>query len=137
MSVSYKRQLTPNFNLSEFIVTSYPFSNLPIESQIRNIEFVAYKLQYIRDHIQLPIYIDSGFRTAQVNAACGGSPSSLHLSGLAVDIRVDNIGYKLMPKFLKFVLDTSPYEIHFNSSRIMHISWHPNSVQINSESFNF
>lgn len=116
-------QLTRNFHLREFTATSTGLPNVPNNSHKDNIKFVATKLQYIRDNICLPITIDSGFRTVAVNNRVRGSNTSLHLSGLAVDILIDNIDYKLMPKFLDLVLDTKPYEIHFNSHRIMHISW--------------
>ena len=38
-----------------------------------------------------PIIINSGYRSEAVNRAVGGVPSSNHLTGCAVDIRVENM----------------------------------------------
>lgn len=39
-----------------------------------------------------PIIINSGWRTAEENAKCGGAKNSYHLTGRAVDIRCDSLG---------------------------------------------
>lgn len=38
-----------------------------------------------------PIIINSGWRTAEENAKCGGAMNSYHLTGKAVDIRCDSL----------------------------------------------
>lgn len=128
-------QFPTNFKMSEFTATSTGKSNIPNNIQKSNICYVAWRLQSIRDKIGLPIVVDSGFRSPQVNHLVGGSPTSLHLQGLAVDIRIDNISHKLMPQFLQAVLDTQPLEIHFNSHRMLHLSWHPDRDKLIQDDF--
>ena len=128
-------QLTPNFELSEFTVTTTRKPNVPNEMAKDNIRYVACRLQYVRDAIGIPIVVDSGFRSDIVNRLVGGSPTSLHLKGLAVDIRTDNIPYKVFPKFLQALLDTKPYEIHVNSHAMLHVSWHPDRDKLIQDDF--
>jgi len=52
-----------------------------------------------------PIIINSGFRSAEVNKAVGGSPSSNHLTGSAVDIRV--CGIEQLLRYAVILLDIS------------------------------
>lgn len=46
---------------------------------------LVYILQQIRNYINKPIKIISGYRTEDYNASCGGSPQSKHLQGGAID----------------------------------------------------
>ena len=48
-------------------------------------------LQAIRDHFGAPVVITSGYRTAEHNAAVGGSKSSQHLLGRAADFYVEDV----------------------------------------------
>ena len=43
------------------------------------------------EYKEAPIIINSGYRSAAVNKAVGGVPSSNHLTGCAADIRVENM----------------------------------------------
>ena len=52
-----------------------------------------------------PIIINSGFRSAEVNKAVGGTPSSNHLTGCAVDIRV--CGMEQLLRYAVILLDIS------------------------------
>lgn len=122
--------MTPHFTLKELTSTSTGLVNVPRELYKQHLKWIALKLEFIRSCYNRPIYIDSAFRSPDVNKAVGGSPTSLHLVGLAVDIRINNISYKELPKFLEYVLLTNPYEIHPNSESILHISWHPNKDDI-------
>ena len=48
-------------------------------------------LQCIREHFGKPVHITSGYRTAEHNAAVGGSKSSQHLLGRAADFWVEGV----------------------------------------------
>jgi hypothetical protein len=45
--------------------------------------------QPIREHFGVPIHISSGYRSAALNKAVGGSASSQHCTGEAIDIDMD------------------------------------------------
>jgi len=49
------------------------------------------RLQGLRDLLEKPIIIDSGYRTPDHNKAVDGKQYSYHLLGKAADIRVENI----------------------------------------------
>ena len=52
-----------------------------------------------------PIIITSGYRSAEVNKAVGGSPTSNHLTGCAVDIRC--AGFEQALRYANILLDIS------------------------------
>jgi uncharacterized protein YcbK (DUF882 family) len=78
-------RISKNFNLSEFSCKCC--GSVKIDSE------VVKKLQLMRDKIQKPIIITSGYRCPKHNQEVGGTDNSYHTQGLAVDIVVD--GYSL------------------------------------------
>jgi len=65
-------------------------SNQPTPEHIENMIILANKIfQPIREHFNVPIYISSGYRSAALNKKIGGSKSSQHLTGEAIDIDMD------------------------------------------------
>ena len=49
------------------------------------------KLEHLRDLVNIPIYINSGYRCEKENNRVGGVPGSYHLCGMAADIHVQDI----------------------------------------------
>lgn len=69
--------------------------NIPEDIDIyMNLHILAtWVLEPLRSSMQnIPIYVNSGFRSAEVNALVGGVPNSLHLQGKAVDITAKDAG---------------------------------------------
>jgi zinc D-Ala-D-Ala carboxypeptidase len=65
-------------------------SNMPTPEHIENFKLLAEKVfQPIRDHFGVPIRISSGYRSKELNTAIGGSLSSQHCQGEAIDIDMD------------------------------------------------
>jgi hypothetical protein len=65
-------------------------SNMPTPEHIENFKLLAEKVfQPIREHFGVPIHISSGYRSKALNTAIGGSLSSQHCSGEAIDIDMD------------------------------------------------
>ena len=89
-------QLNGNANLSEHFklgeVTksnSHPeVYNIPSHEAIANLKRVCGWLEILRSRAGGPILINSGYRSPQLNKKIGGVPTSNHLTGCAVDIRV-------------------------------------------------
>jgi hypothetical protein len=62
-------------------------SNMPTEEHIANFKLLAEAIfEPIRNHFRVPIIISSGYRSKELNAAIGGSATSQHSKGEAVDI---------------------------------------------------
>jgi uncharacterized protein YcbK (DUF882 family) len=77
-------QLTKNFNLSEFNKHGFALN----ETVLRNIQALANNLQVLRDEVNKPIKITSGYRSPEHNAKVGGVKSSRHITGEAADFKI-------------------------------------------------
>jgi zinc D-Ala-D-Ala carboxypeptidase len=87
-------QLSKNLSLAEVIRSETAkrrgISNMPTPEHIENFKLLAEKVfQPIRDHFGVPIRISSGYRSKELNTAIGGSLSSQHCQGEAIDIDMD------------------------------------------------
>ncbi len=54
---------------------------------------------------EVPVIINSGYRSEEVNRKCGGAKGSNHLTGCAVDIRC--LGPEQMIRYACLLLDTA------------------------------
>jgi len=79
---------TKNFKKEEWFKTNTGLDNTPKLGILTCLIFTATKMQKIRDAINLPINITSGYRTPEVNKAVKGSRSSRHMQGLACDFYI-------------------------------------------------
>lgn len=86
-------RITKNFNLEEFVDSRIIIASLKPETII-NLVLLAIELQKLRDKLNRPIVINSGYRTEAKNRAVGGVPNSQHLSGKAADVRLTNAEQK-------------------------------------------
>ena len=65
-------------------------TNMPTPEHIINLKALADNIfEPIRAHFRCPIYISSGYRSAELNKALNGAKSSQHLKGEAIDIDMD------------------------------------------------
>ena len=78
------KQLSPAFRVREFRCRDGSDTILIDEG-------LVVLLQCIREHFGKPVHITSGYRTAEHNAAVGGSKSSQHLLGRAADFWVEGV----------------------------------------------
>ncbi|HRN80165.1 MAG TPA: D-Ala-D-Ala carboxypeptidase family metallohydrolase [Ferruginibacter sp.] len=91
-------RLTKNFYRQEFDCkdgTPVPQHLLP------NVRAIAENLQVLRDHINLPIIVNSGYRTIAYNRSVGGAPNSQHLTANAADIRIKGIAPKKLAETIE------------------------------------
>lgn len=74
---------TKNFKASEFSCKD----GTPVPKQYYgNLQKLMDNLQVLRDHLGVPLVINSGYRTAAHNKQVGGATNSTHMRALAADI---------------------------------------------------
>lgn len=102
-----------NFSLYEFeesqVATRYGYDNSIPKKYIPNVrKLVKSILQPLRDELESPLHISSGYRSAKVNVKVKGSKNSAHLKALAADIWTP----KLSPRELtQLIVDLDlPYD---------------------------
>ena len=112
-------KLSEHFTLGELTKTSYKTEdgNIPSRVAIENLKNLcenwledlrySYNTLYPRDYSQgeMPLVINSGYRSPEVNKRAGGSATSNHLAGCAVDIRVAGFGRAV--RYASILLDIS------------------------------
>ena len=100
-SINKNMRLSEHFTLGELCKTSYhPLDgNIPSRVAIENLrnlcenwlEDLRRRYNFSRKEdtkeAEIPIIINSGFRSEEVNRLCGGAKGSNHLTGCAVDIQ--------------------------------------------------
>jgi hypothetical protein len=87
-------QLSENLSLAEVIRSESAkrkgISNMPTAEHIENFKLLAKNIfQPIREYFNIPINISSGYRSAALNKVIGGSKTSQHCTGEAIDIDMD------------------------------------------------
>jgi hypothetical protein len=88
-------KLSQHLSLSEVIRSESAkrngISNIPIALHIENFKLLAEKVfEPIRTHFGVPIHISSGYRSVELNKCIGGSLTSQHCQGEAIDIDMDS-----------------------------------------------
>lgn len=81
-------QLEKNFNINEFKCKDG--STVPDE-YIENVKLLAKNLQVLRDKIDRPITVISGYRSPEYNKKIGGAKRSQHMVAKAADIIVNGM----------------------------------------------
>ena len=107
-----QERLSQHMTLGELCKTSVRMENVPNEAQVENLKRLCRWLERLRRRWNDlygegddPIVINSGYRSAAVNKAVGGAPTSNHLTGCAVDIRV--AGLEQLLRYAVILLDIS------------------------------
>ena len=89
-------KLSEHFMLSEFTRSATArrlgIKNEVSSQQLSNLMLLCrYVLEPLRKRFGQPIYVNSGYRTQELNRAVGGAVKSFHLYGRAADIRAANL----------------------------------------------
>lgn len=93
--------LTNNFNLDEFLHEGVVC--VPVDV-MDNLQRLAWNLQSLRDYLDEPIHINSGYRTPEHNKAVGGVEYSQHLYGKAADIWVKGMTPLAIKETIEFLI---------------------------------
>lgn len=106
-------------------------SNMPTVDHIENFKILATKVfEPIREHFGVPIRISSGYRSAELNKCIGGSATSQHSTGEAIDIDQDGttITNKQVFDYIKDNLAFDQLINEFNYAWV-HVSYKANGKQ--------
>ena len=115
VNINKNMHLSEHFTLGEVTKTSVKTAdgNIPSRVHIENLknlcenwlEDLRYSHNTLYGERDEPIIITSGYRSAEVNKRVGGSPTSNHLTGCAVDIRC--VGIEQAIRYASNLLDIS------------------------------
>jgi uncharacterized protein YcbK (DUF882 family) len=91
MMVNMDEQISKNFTMREmcysYSANRHCIKNEPNEEEAANIRTLVNKLlQPLRDYMDMPLLVTSGFRTQRLNGLVGGAKNSFHMKGCAADI---------------------------------------------------
>lgn len=122
------------FSYSEFfkseVAEKHKVSNIPDDAQLSQVlgnikALVNNILDPLRARIGRPIIITSGYRRQQVNELVGGSKTSQHMTGKAVDIHVQGYTPQQMDEVYQTIKMCYDFDqlIFYPYKNIIHISW--------------
>lgn len=108
-------KLSKDLYLKEVIksntATRKGIDNSPTEEHLNNLRLIAIRIfQPIREHFDFPIGISSGYRSKALNKAIGGSKSSQHCCGEALDIDADIFGGVTNAEIFHFIKHNLDYD---------------------------
>ena len=90
-------KLTDHFTLEEMTISGWAsrnkISNTPTKDEYDNLLIAAEGMEKVRNILgNKPIIVTSGYRNTTVNAGIGGSKTSAHMKGYAVDFVCPRFG---------------------------------------------
>ena len=99
-------KISSHFNLEEFYISNtaklHNINNMPdIQSLDCMLNLLVYCLQPVREILQKPMIITSGYRCKLLNTKLGGVPASQHTKGQAVDFYVKGLSVSQVINIIK------------------------------------
>lgn len=89
-------RLTPHFTLEEFTfsqtATRKGINNTPNEEILNNLCILANGMEDVRNLLNAPIHVSSGYRCPELNDLLGSKRTSQHTQGLACDFTSNAYG---------------------------------------------
>lgn len=107
-------KISKHLSLEEVTHSDYAvkhnINNIPTEAQLANLKLIAEKVfEPMREHFDKPIRVSSGYRSRVLNKAIGGSITSQHCTGQALDI--DNSGGEILnAQIFHFIKDNLEFD---------------------------
>lgn len=110
--------ITPHFKWSEALTTDTNLPNIPSDYARANLVQTFRILEDVRVSCNFPIVINSAFRSSEVNKAVGGSKTSYHLDGRAVDIKIKTLTESQINKLKNNLMMRFPVEMYHKKTYI-------------------
>jgi len=120
-------RLTPHFTLEEFTfsqtATRKGIDNTPHEGILDNLCILANGMEDVRNLLNAPIYVSSGYRCPELNDLLGSKRTSQHTKGLACDFTSNAYGSPQII-FADIITSDIPYDqLILEFDRWIHISF--------------
>jgi hypothetical protein len=91
--------------------TALKLANIPNSEQLINLRLICTNIfDKVREHFGIPIGISSGFRSVELNNKIGGSKSSQHCQGKALDIDGDIFGGISNKKIFEYIRKSCTFD---------------------------
>lgn len=108
-------KLSKNLSLAEVTKSTTAkrlnIDNTPDEWVTENLRQVALNVfQPLRDAFGCPIYVSSGYRSADLNSAIGGSRRSQHVEGRALDLDADVYGHCTNSQIFNYIRENLEFD---------------------------
>jgi len=121
-------KLTEHFNLEEMIVSptakKLGLSNVPTAEHIENMRYCCEKiLEPVRAHFGKAVTINSSYRAPAVNKAVGGSKTSQHVNGQAIDFEIQGIDNKTVADWVADNLEFDQVILEFYAAGDKNSGW--------------
>lgn len=132
-------KLSENLELAEVLRSESAkrngIANVPTKEHIENLKELAINVfQPIRNHFKVPIRISSGYRSKELNKRIGGSQTSHHSKGQAIDIDMDGTSitnkqvFDFIKDNLKFTQLIAEFPVNGDLSWV-HIGYDKNNLK--------
>ncbi len=107
--------LSDNLTLAEATKSNtairHGINNVPTGEHLENLIETAINIfQPIRDHFSVPIKVTSGYRSEALNDRIGGSKTSQHSKGQALDLDADVFGGVTNQEIFEYVRDHMEFD---------------------------
>lgn len=108
-------RLSENLTLQEVIKSNTAIKNgidnNPTDEHLDNLVDIAEKVfQPLRDHFGVPIAVTSGYRSEELNRRIGGSLTSQHSKGQALDLDADVFGGVTNSEIFDYILNNLEFD---------------------------
>jgi putative chitinase len=131
-------KLTEHFTLEEMIVSPTAkrlgLSNTPTAEHIENMRYCCTKiLEPVRAHFGKPVQVNSSYRAPLVNKAVGGSKTSQHVNGEAIDFEVPGVDNKVVADWVADNLEFDQVILEFYTKGDKNSGWVHASIKRNGQ----
>jgi hypothetical protein len=129
--ISYKEAVNSNY------AKKHKIKNEPDDEQLENMKLIAKEVfEPLREWVGGPIKVNSFFRSEKLNTSIGGSKTSSHLKGQAIDLTT--MGLKTNGQIFNYIKDNLEYDqLIWEYGRVnpkwIHVSF--NSVKNRKQAF--
>ena len=128
-------KLTANFSLAEMTKSEtalrHDIDNTPDAEKLENLTILCEcVLQPVRERFGMPVKVNSGFRSTEVNTKVGGSKTSDHCRGMAADIEIPGLANAELAQWIVDNLSFRQVILEFYTPGVpdsgwVHVSYNP------------